>query len=68
MIQSNYTIQILQAEEGHKLTQTADVKIADRIISEKVYLSINDSAKNWKEISNDEAAKIEELQRKLAEQ
>lgn len=68
MIQSNYTIQILQAEEGYKLTQTADVEIADRIISEKVYLSINDNAKNWKEISNDEATKIEELQRKLAEQ
>ena len=68
MIQSNYTVQILQAAEGCKLTQKKDVDIKQRIFTNKVFLSINDKPENWKEISNDEAIEIQELQRKLAEQ
>ena len=46
MIQSNYTVQILQAEEGYKLTQKADVDILQRVFTDKVFLSVNDDAKN----------------------
>lgn len=66
MIQSNYTVQILQAEEGFKLTQKADVDILQRVFTDKVFLSINDNAKNWKEISDDEAIALQSKQREIA--
>ena len=67
MIQSNYTVQILEAEEGFKLTQKNDVDILQRIFSDKVFLSINDDAKNWKEISDNEAELLQTKQREIAE-
>lgn len=66
MIQSNYTVQILQAEEGFKLTQKADVDILQRVFTDKVFLSVNDDAKNWKEIPNDEAIALQSKQREIA--
>lgn len=66
MIQSNYTVQILQAEEGFKLTQKKDVDILERVFTNKVFLSINDDAKNWKEISDDEANLLQQKQREIA--
>ncbi|MFT0318917.1 hypothetical protein ACMSEZ_05340 [Bacteroides thetaiotaomicron] len=67
MIQSNYTVQILEAEENHKLTQKADVDILQRVFTNKVFLSINDDAKNWKEISDSEAELLQQKQREIAE-
>lgn len=66
MIQSNYTVQILQPEKGFKLTQKKDVDIRQRIFSDKVFLSINDDAKNWKEISDSEAELLQQKQREIA--
>nr|DAY94712.1 MAG TPA: hypothetical protein [Caudoviricetes sp.] len=66
MIQSNYTVQILQAEEGYKLTQKADVDILQRVFTDKVFLSVNDDAKNWKEISDSEADLLQQKQREIA--
>nr|DAT88690.1 MAG TPA: hypothetical protein [Caudoviricetes sp.] len=66
MIQSNYTVQILEAEEGFKLTQKKDVDILERVFTDKVFLSINDDAKNWKEISDDEAIALQSKQREIA--
>lgn len=67
MIQSNYTVQILEAEKNHKLTQKADVDILQRVFTNKVFLSINDDAKNWKEISDSEAELLQQKQREIAE-
>lgn len=66
MIQSNYTVQILEAEEGFKLTQKKDVNILERVFTNKVFLSINDDAKNWKEISDSEADLLQQKQREIA--
>lgn len=55
----NYTITMLAASEGHKLTQAADIDIKSRIVVSKVALAANDSIENWKEITDDEAAAIE---------
>lgn len=66
MIQSNYTVQILQAEEGYKLTQKGDVDILQRVFTDKVFLSVNDDAKNWKEIPDDEAELLQTKQREIA--
>lgn len=66
MIQTNYTVQILEAEEGFKLTQKKDVDILERVFTNKVFLSINDDAKNWKEISDSEAELLQTKQREIA--
>nr|DAJ23581.1 MAG TPA: hypothetical protein [Caudoviricetes sp.] len=66
MIQSNYTVQILEAEEGFKLTQKKDVDILQRVFTNKVFLSVNDDAKNWKEISDEEAELLQQKQREIA--
>lgn len=54
----NYTVQILVPTQGYKLTQSADVAINERTISEKIVLGKYDSASNYKEISNEEAEVI----------
>lgn len=68
MKQTTYTVRVIEATEGNKLTQSKDVEIVDRIISEKIYLSINDDAKNWKEISDNEAELLQIKQREIAKQ
>ena len=50
---SNYTVQILEPTNGW-LTQVEDVEIQSRIFSKKVFLAINDSIDNWKEITEEE--------------
>ena len=68
MVQSNYTVIILQPSEGYTLTQSADVKISERILSKKVFLAINDSPDNWNEITDEEAEKIRIQQEELAKE
>ena len=68
MIQSNYTVIILQPNEGYTLTQANDeIDIKDRVLSKKVYLGVNDSPNNWKEITDEDAELIRIEQNKLEE-
>ena len=53
MKQSNYTVIILEPMEGW-LTQKENVEIQNRVFSKKVFLAINDSVDNWKEITEEE--------------
>ena len=68
MITSNYTVIILQPSEGYTLTQSADVEVADRILSKKIFLAVNDSPDNYKEITDQEADAIRSEQERLAEE
>lgn len=68
MVQSNYTVIILQPSEGYTLTQSADVEIEERILSKKVFLAVNDSPDNWKEITDEEAENIRIQQEELAKE
>ena len=68
MITSNYTVIILQPSEGYTLTQSADVEVADRILSKKIFLAVNDSPDNYKEITDQEADDIRSEQERLAEE
>ena len=68
MVQSNYTVIILQPSEGYTLTQSADVKISERILSKKVFLAVNDTPENWKEITDEEAENIRIQQEELAKE
>lgn len=63
---SNYTVQIIEPNDGYTLTQSADVELRERIFSKKVYLAVNDKASNWKEITDAEADKLREEQEILA--
>ena len=66
MIQSNYTVRIIEPSEGFTLTQSADVDLENRILSKKVFLAVNDDPSNWKEITDTEADEIRLQQEELA--
>ena len=68
MIKSNYTVIILQPSEGYTLTQSKEVEIQDRILSKKIFLAVNDSPDNYKEITDKEADEIKAEQERLAEE
>ena len=66
MIQSNYTVRIIEPSEGFTLTQSADVDLENRTLSKKVFLAVNDNPSNWKEITDTEADEIRLQQEELA--
>ena len=68
MIQSNYTVRIIEPSEGFTLTQSADVDLENRTLSKKVFLAVNDDPSNWKEITDTEADEIRLQQEELAKQ
>lgn len=68
MKKSNYTVQIIEPSEGYTLTQSKDVEVRERILSKKIFLAVNDSPDNWKEITDAEAEAIKAEQERLAEE
>ena len=58
MKQTEYSVQIIEAEEGKTLTQAAEVTLQERVFSKKLYLAVNDSPDKWKEITDEEAATL----------
>lgn len=66
MIQSNYTVRIIEPSEGFTLTQSADVDLENRTLSKKVFLAVNDDPSNWKEITDTEADEIRSQQEAIA--
>lgn len=55
MKQENYITRVLTPDDGHLLTQVGDVDPANRIVTNKVYLAVNDDPANWREITVAEA-------------
>ena len=68
MKKSNYTVQIIEPSEGYTLTQSKEVEVQDRILSKKIFLAVNDSPDNYKEITDKEADEIRAEQERLAEE
>lgn len=63
MKQTKGTPTILTASNGKKLTQADEnIELANRIVTDRVYLAVNDTAERWKEITDEEAAQIAEAQ------
>lgn len=55
MKNSDFTVHVIEPDEGHWLTQSDEnIPIQERIFSKICYLAINDSPDNWKEITDDE--------------
>ena len=46
MVQEEYKVRVIKPNEGCKLTQATDVAIENRVISDAVYLAVNDVADN----------------------
>ena len=71
MKQSNYTVQIIEPTNGW-LTQSQEIEIQNRVFSKKVFLAVNDSIDNWKEITEEEYAayqvQLEEYNKRLQEE
>lgn len=66
MEQTNYTMRVLTPSEGHVITQADDnTPLQERLFSDKLYLAVNDSPDNYKEIT---IAEAEELRRELERQ
>lgn len=68
MITKNFTVHVLEPSEGYVLTQVDDVNIEDRILSYKVYLAVNDSPDNWKEITETKAKEYRDEQDRIAKE
>ena len=58
-------VRILKPNAGCLLTQSADVELQSRVISEEIWLASNDSPNNWKDISIEEAEQIKKQQEEL---
>ena len=54
MKNSSVTVQIIEPDDDMWLTQVEDVEILTRIFSKKIYLAVNDSEDNWREITQEE--------------
>lgn len=68
MITKNFTVQVLEPSEGYVLTQVEDVDVMNRILSDRVYLGVNDSADNWKEITEAKAQEYRDEQERIAKE
>lgn len=65
MKQGTFTVNILEPENGGYLTNKEAKDINDTILSKKIFLAVNDSAENYKEITEEEAETIKEAKRKI---
>lgn len=68
MKKSNYTVKIIEPSDGYTLTQKNDVELNERIFSKKIFLAINDSSDNYKEILDSEAYELMKQIEELAKQ
>ncbi|MBD5252322.1 MAG: hypothetical protein HDS49_04750 [Bacteroides sp.] len=62
MKQTTYTTKVIVPEEGYYLTQAEEVEPNQRIFSKEIFLAVNDSPANWKEITEEEVEKLIAIQ------
>ncbi|GEM_PF-1317778 len=60
-------LRTLTPAAGCFLTQAGDVPAQERVVSEKVYLAVNDAPENWREITAAEAEAIINAQQQNAD-
>lgn len=65
---SNYTVRIIEPNDGYSLTQAANVDVTERIFSKKIFLAVNDSPTNWVEITDAEVEAIKAEQERIAQE
>ncbi|MGM9799551.1 MAG: hypothetical protein ACI30M_02560 [Muribaculaceae bacterium] len=67
MVNSSYTVQILEPSEGKWLKQKSVTEIKDITFSKKVFLAVTDKSENWEEVSDEYKLEIEKQQKELFE-
>ncbi len=67
MVNSSYTVQIIEPSEGMWLKQKAVTEIKDITFSKKVFLAVTDKSENWEEVSDEYKLDIEKQQKELFE-
>ena len=68
MEQTTYTMRVLTPSEGYVITQADDnTPLQERIYSAKLYLAVNDSPDNYKEITIAEADELRQQQAQTEE-
>ena len=68
MEQTTYTMRVLTPSEGHLITQADDnTPLQERIMSDKLYLAVNDSPDKYKEITIAEAEELRQQQAQTEE-
>ena len=68
MEQTTYTMRVLTPSEGHLITQADDnTPLQERILSDKLYLAVNDNPDNYKEITIAEADELRQQQAEAEE-
>lgn len=60
-------LRTLTPAAGCFLTQAGDVPVQERVVSENVYLAVNDEPENWREIPAAEAEAIINAQQQNAD-
>ena len=59
-------VSILKPNAGCVLTQSADVELQNRVLSEEIWLASTDAPENWKDITIEEAEALKRQQEELA--
>ena len=67
MVNSSYTVQIIEPAEGMWLKQKSVTEIKDITFSKKVFLAVTDKTENWEEVSDEYKNEIEKQQKELFE-
>lgn len=67
MVNSSYTVQIIEPSEGMWLKQKAVTEIKDITFSKKVFLAVTDKAENWEEVTDEYKNEIEKQQKEEEE-
>lgn len=58
----------MTANDGYVYTQAKETPVGSMIFAKELYLGINDSPDNWREIPEEEAESIEEERQSIAEE
>lgn len=67
MVNSSYTVQIIEPSEGMWLKQKSVTEIKDITFSKKVFLAVTDKSENWEEVTDEYKNEIEKQQKELFE-
>lgn len=67
MVNSSYTVLIIEPSEGKWLKQKSVTEIKDITFSKKVFLAVTDKSENWEEVSDEYKNEIEKQQKELFE-
>lgn len=58
----------LKSKTGYVFTQSAEIPLEQRVYAKELYLAVNDTPGNWKEITDEEASSMQEELNKITKE